>query len=347
MLHTREEIIFLMRGFFALPIIAKLGKKGILDQMLKGEFRLEDIEDIGNIEIFQYVVSYLVQVGLLKSSSSDQGSYCVTRLGEKVLSRYGSFVLLHSYHTFMEDFETMLFDNKGDIPKCDRLENVIGSGLTNGRKFFPEALKMLKDTNIETIVDIGCGDGNFLSKIIQGFDVANVVPVDLSQIALDQTVDNINSLTADCDLCPIRSDAFDVELWSSKLLNNYGGKINNEIVISVWYVVHELSQGRIDRVVEFFNKIYKYLPEAQLVIGEIARVEDKLLSYNRHRSLMPEFQFFHDVSKQGVLTWEEYQEVLNNIPYKVRNIKLFDPLLNDDKVVPTAFIWHLEPIGCL
>ena len=340
MLQTREEIIFLMRGFFALPIIAKLGKKGILSQMLKGEFGIHDIENIGNIDVFKHVISYLVQIGLLKKTSSNK--FCVTRLGEKILSRYGSFVLLHSYHTYMDDFELMLFDNKGSIPQCDRLENVIGSGLTNGRKFFPEALKMLDKTDIGTIIDIGCGDGYFLSKIIENFNVVDVVPVDLSQIALDQSVKNINSLTVECDICPILSDAFDVELWSSKLPNHYVKK-NKEIVISVWYVVHELSQGSVDRVVDFFNKIYENMPSAQLIIGEITRIDDKLLSYNRHQSLMPEFQFFHDVSGQGILTWEEYQEILDRIPYIVSDTKIFDPILDGDKVVPTSFIWHLKP----
>jgi SAM-dependent methyltransferase len=343
MLQTREEIIFLMRGFFALPIIAKLGKKGILTQILKGEFGIHDIENIGNVDVFKHVVSYLVQIGLLKKSLNGLDKYCVTRLGEKILSRYGSFVLLHSYHTFMDDFESMLFDNGGSIPNCDRLENVIGSGLTNGRKFFPEALRMLEKTEIGTIIDIGCGDGYFLSKIIDNFDVVDVVPVDLSQIALDQSVKNLNSLTANCNICPILSDAFDVELWSSKLLNHYS-KTNKEIIISVWYVVHELSQRNVDRVVEFFNKIYKYMPKAQLIIGEITRIDDKLLSRNRYQSLMPEFQFFHDVSGQGILTWEEYQKVLDNIPYSVSDLKMFDPILDGDQVVPTSFIWHLKPL---
>jgi SAM-dependent methyltransferase len=343
MLDTREEIIFLMRGFFALPIIAKLGKAGVIKQILNGEFRLQDIDNIENPEMFRYVVSYLIQVGLLKTSSKNKDYYIATQLGEKILSRYGSFILLHSYHTFMDEFDSMLFDKNHVIPCCDRLDNVIGSGLTNGRKFFPKALKMLEGVNIGTIVDIGCGDGYFLSNIINSFNSANIVAVDLSEIALDKTVENLNSLERVGDICPIKSDAFNVEFWSSAIQKHYS-ELNNEVIISVWYVVHELSQGSVDRVVEFFNAIYKYLPSAQLIIGEIVRIDDRLLSYNRSVSLMPEFQFFHDVSKQGILTWGEYQEVLEKIPYEVSNIEIFDPILDHDKVIPTSFIWHLAPI---
>ena len=136
-LNTREEILFLLRGFFATPILTTLGKSGVIDQFLKGKFRLQDLKPVKNDEVFLYIVKYLVQIGLLRILDSDNEYYETTILGKKILSRYGSFVLLHSYSSFMDNLDSMLFDNNASVPQCDRLENVIGSGLTNGRKFFP------------------------------------------------------------------------------------------------------------------------------------------------------------------------------------------------------------------
>ncbi|MBT6439834.1 MAG: class I SAM-dependent methyltransferase [Flavobacteriales bacterium] len=340
-LNTREEILFLLRGFFATPIITVLGKSGVIDQMLKGEFRLQDIKSVENVEIFEYTIKYLVQIGLLRSGRKSE-YYEMTILGEKILSRYGSFVLLHSYRSFMDNLDSMLFDKNSQIPKCDRLENVIGSGLTNGRKFFPEAIKMLDCIELGTIVDIGCGDGYFLSKVIEKFPEVDVVASDLSEIAINQTVLNLNAIDNSLNITTILGDAYDVKKWSAELLNK-NTNIKEEIVISIWYVVHEVSQGKPERIIEFFKEIYKFLPKAQLIIGEITRINDKLLSRNRYHSLMPEFQFFHDISKQGVLSWEEYQLILKNIPYSLKAEKLFDPILDDVKVIPTGFIWHLSP----
>ena len=48
------------------------------------------------------------------------------------------------------------------FPSCDRLDNVIGSGLTNGRKFFPEGINLVKDQEYEYIVDLACGMDTFI-----------------------------------------------------------------------------------------------------------------------------------------------------------------------------------------
>ena len=37
MLNPREELVFLLRGFFATPLLTALGKKGILAKFLEGE----------------------------------------------------------------------------------------------------------------------------------------------------------------------------------------------------------------------------------------------------------------------------------------------------------------------
>jgi|SaaInlStandDraft_3_1057020.scaffolds.fasta_scaffold17061_1 hypothetical protein len=341
-LNTREEIIFLLRGFFANPIITALGKSGIIDQFMEGEFRLQDFKSIKNPEVFEYVVKYLVQIGLISASNSDNELYNMTTLGKKILPRYGSFVLLHSYKSFVDDFDSLLFDENARIPKCDRLENVIGSGLTNGRKFFPEALKMLDNAKLGTIIDIGCGDGFFLSSVVDKFPDVDIVASDLSQIALEQTVLNLNKLNNSLNITTILSDAYDVKKWATEFLNK-NTKIQDNIVISIWFVLHEVSQGRVERVVHLLNNIYTFFPKAQLIIGEITRIDDDLLSSNRHHSLMPEFQFFHDLSGQGILKWDEYKLILEQIPYKLVDEKVFDPLLNGSEIIPTGFVWHLIP----
>ena len=201
---------------------------------------------------------------------------------------------------------------------------------------------MLDCIELGTIVDIGCGDGYFLSKVIEKFPEVDVVASDLSEIAIDQTVLNLDAIDNSLDITTILEDAYDVKKWSAELLNK-NSDIKEEIVISIWYVLHEVSQGKTDRVVKFLKEIYEFLPKAQLIIGEITRVDDELLSRNRYHSLLPEFQFFHDISKQGILSWEEYQLILKDIPYSLKAEKLFDPILDDVEVIPTSFIWHLSP----
>jgi hypothetical protein len=341
-LNTREEIIFLIRGFFSNPILTSLGKAGILDQFIEGEFRLKDFKLIKNPEVFSYIVKYLAQIGLLSASNSEVDSYSATPLGKKIFARYGTFVLLHSYKSFMDDVDSLLFDENTPTPKCDRLENVIGSGLTHGSRYFPVALKMLDKTKLGTMIDMGCGDGFFLSSVVERFPGVDIVASDFSQIALDQTVLNVNKVDNSINITTILSDLYNVEKWASEFLEK-NKQVKENIAISIWYVIHEISQGSVERVINLFNNIHKFLPKAQLIIGEITRIDDELLAENRLLSVMPEFQFFHDISGQGILKWSEYQTILEKIPYTLTAEQIFDPLSSDTGEIPTGFIWHLVP----
>lgn len=341
-LNPREEIVFLMRGFFSCPILTTLGKSGILDRFVKGPFRIQDISGIENYGVFSTVLNYLINVGLLKRKEApDSTVYEPTELGKKVFTRYGSFVLLHSYRSFMVELESLLFEKNESRPRCDRLENVIGSGLTNGRKFFPKALNMLKNLDVQTIADIGCGDGDFLTRVLDLFPQAEVIASDISDISIKQTLANLHRRYPQTHIESVLTDAFKVENWAS-LLADKAKQNKGDIIASMWYLIHEISHRNEDRIVDFLYRIHQLCPRAQLIIGEITRIDEALLSKHRYSSIMPEILFFHDVSGQGVLSWEQYQSIRQRIPYDICGEALFDLIEDGDKKIPTGFVWHLK-----
>jgi hypothetical protein len=114
-----------------------------------------------------------------------------------------------------------------------------------------------------------------------------------------------------------------------------------DAMISLWFVVHEISQGRVDPVVRFFTALRDLVPEAQILLGEIARLPPETLERVRSTSIMPEFTLFHDLSGQGLLTWEDWQEAAARIPYRVVAEKHFDPVAAGG--VPSSFVWRLAP----
>jgi hypothetical protein len=60
---------------------------------------------------------------------------------------------------------------------------------------------------------------------------------------------------------------------------------------------------------------------------------------------MPEYLFFHELSKQGILLWPEYNEMLRNSPYCLENEWLFDEATLEDNSSkePSTFLWILSP----
>ena len=132
-----------------------------------------------------------------------------------------------------------------------------------------------------------------------------------------------------------------MDLWVQALPPTPG-----RTLISAWFVLHEFSHGRPERVVEFFRRLHRHCPQADVVVGEIVSVPDLALAADRANSIMPEFLLFHALSGQGVLTWEQHCYVLAEIPYKLIAEEHFDSVLvSGADPIPSSFIWHLRPGG--
>jgi len=340
-LNPREELVSLLRGYFSCPMISSLGKRGVLTAMLGKTFTVESFPEIMDKDLFATVLKYFVSLGLIENAGKD--TYKATEFGEKIFKRYGSFNLLHSYGGFFAKLDSMLFEPfNEERPKCDRLENVIGSGQTNGRKFFPKALEMLKKLDLGLIADIGCGDGNFLSRVMELFPEVRVIASDISKTSVDFTLANLKKRFPRTKIEPVLTDAANVDYWAS-VLAEQAKRVKGEAVVSMWYLIHEISKGSDDYIAEFIANINRKCPQAHIIIGEIVAIPPNVLTMNRYDSIMPEFLFFHDISGQGVLSWDQYQRILKKIPYKLMNEALFDIVKARGAEIPTGFVWHLQP----
>ena len=161
-MNPRQSIVSFMRGLFICPIIAFLLKNNLTKVFFKKKFSLSDFKTIKNKEFFYNILLYLQNLGLIKSINRTKKNFKTTELGKKILLRSGSFLILHSYKSFIDNLDKTLFKNQVLDNKCDRKENIIGSGSIHKKKFFPKAFSLIKSKDVGLIVDIGCGDGNFL-----------------------------------------------------------------------------------------------------------------------------------------------------------------------------------------
>lgn len=338
--NTREEIISLMRGFFVCPIIAFFHKNDLVRIFLKKRFLLKEFKTIKNKNFLKKILNYFCSLGLLNKSLKNN-YFQATKTGRKIFLRSGSFLLLHSYKPFFNNLDTSLKKELTINAKCERAENVKGSGSINNKKFFPEAINLIKnDGAIGLIADIGCGDGNFLNEASKKFLNIPLFASDISKVAVDaarKKLRDINNTNKSFLVC----DALNVEKWSKEIkkikLNN-----NSKVLISIWYILHEISKSDPRLIIKFFEKIKKNIPNAILLIGEITKFNNTVLNKNKKISIMPEFLFFHEISGQGVLKYNDYKTILKKIPYTLKNSINFDIVKEQNKKTPSAFVWLLS-----
>lgn len=342
-INPRSEIISLLRGFFSLPVITTLNKLGVVDILLnKKNVIIKDFKKIKNKIFLESILSYLESLGILKTHKRNKIKiYKVTNLGSKILKRVGSFHLLNSYSPFINNLNNFLINQNNTNITCNRTENVIGSGLTNGRKFFPKAHEFFEKNEFNIIADIGCGNGDYLDKSIKYFNNSKYFASDISDFAIKETKKNLTYKHPQIKVKYCKSDAFNVKKWATSL-NKLSKSTDDKILISMWYIVHEISKNSKERIVSFLKNIKKYCPKAEIIIGEIIKVDNQVLSQNKDISILPEFLFFHEISKQGVLSINDFKYIKKKMPYKLANMHNFDNVIYKNKKIPSAIIWHLK-----
>ncbi len=338
-----EELALLIRGFFSLPVMSGLGRLGVLQELLaKSSFGTDDFQNVPNKKLLENSFLYLARLGFLERLESPDLEWRTSELGRQIFQRASSFYVPHSYGGYMEDYFTQLqASDPKKKPAVDRLENIIGSGRTHQR-YFPYAVSFLKRRfEFDWIADIGCGDGHFLDTILKSIPNKNAVGIDLSEIAIQATRANLQKKYPDRTIETVCDDAEDVPGWGAKLSSLLK---TSPCVISMWFLLHEISNYKPKRVADFLRQIHRLFPKAPLIICEIVRQEDSILARARKDSIMPEYLFFHDLSGQGVLSWKEYQGVLAEIPYQLASERLFDEIPGGDGLrEPSSFIWCLTP----
>ena len=338
-----EELIPLIRGFFAVPVVSAFGKLGVLDQILPGApFTAADFPKITNKPFLSDGLRYLTRIGLLEPAGENPEAWKTTELGKQIFQRTSSFYVPHSYHEYMENYFRALGEPpEGQASKVDRLENIIGSGKTHQRYVFPAVSFLKRRVTFEGIVDIGCGDGQFLEAVLKNCPVKRAAGVDLSEVSVKTARENLGRKYPDLEIKAMACDASDVSRWAREILDFSPG---GTWAISMWFLLHEISGSDPASVIGFLTRIHEFFPRAPLVIGEIVRQEEALLAANRKESLMPEYLFFHELSRQGVLSWEEYRRILECIPYQLHTERLFDVLTDaQGKQQPSSFLWCLVP----
>lgn len=338
-----EEVVLHLRGFFATPLLSSLGRSGILDRVLTlSNFSAEDFGDVPNTILLHASFVYFMRIGLLEEVEGGKDRFRTTDLGKRLFQRAPSYYVPHSYYRYLIEYHNLLHHpTETEQPETDRLENIIGSGATHLR-YFPSAISFLKRKAIfDVLVDIGCGNGGFLSAFMDTVPGKKAIGVDISPVSVDESAKALSKRFPDRFLSTVRADALDVERWSRQVIELAESR---PIAISMWFLLHEISRNNPRVIVDYLVHLNEMFPSAPVVICDLVRHPYEILAATRETTIMPEYLFFHDLSGQGILSWEQYQDILSDIPYKPEKEYFFDELpYSADTYIPSAFIWCLKP----
>jgi hypothetical protein len=112
----------------------------------------------------------------------------------------------------------------------------------------------------------------------------------------------------------------------------------------MWFLLHEIFDGDIGHLADFFRQLHHRFPSASVAFGELFRLSPEQMASSRHESIMPEYMLFHALSGQHLMSEKELSELLSQIPYRLVYRQTFDPVLHGSRPVPSSVVCILAPI---
>ena len=263
--YSIEKLVFYLRGFFAAPIICEFSKRKIFRYSKnKAVFDIDRLQKIKGKKEVKACLNYLIRINLL--NKVDEEKYEFTKIGTEIFKRANSYYVPHSYREYILNLDNIL-DKKININtlNVDRDENIIGSGLTHMR-YFPPVLSYFAREKIETVVDVGCGNGHFLNLMNNNFENLNLVGFDMSSVSVKAAKqikkNNSNKLFI------FKEDASKIKKWEKKIKNFTKGK---KTVFFFWFLLHEISSNKKSVIIDFLKNVRKKFPNSKIVICELTK----------------------------------------------------------------------------
>jgi len=330
----QKNIIQNLRGFYLTQIIAYLGKSKYIDEILNHKLINVKKNKLNfSPEILKGIFDYLSNVGF---AIKVKNKYKLTELGNDVLRRYSSYFVPHSYKNYFYFFDKLLKNKKEKI-LVDRYENILGSGKTHLRYFIHAIHNLKKLGPISSLIDIGIGNADFAINLNKQNKLNKVFGVDFSNVSVKESSRALNKkkINNKVMLC----DGGNVDKWA-KVATNF--LKNENVAISLWFLIHEISNNSEKKIVNFLNKIKFYFPNSPLIICELVNIPSDVLSENKESTYIPEYLLFHQLSSQNVLTFEKLNSIIKKSKYKIKSRIYFDEIKKKQKTYPSCVLYTLN-----
>ena len=307
-----------VRGYFTTIIISFLIKLKIDDDLKNGIADLVQYckKKEYDFAYLQTMIDYLWILGIVDKKKNAQ--YRLSPRGEELfgVSR-GIFSLVYAYSPIFNELEELVTKRKVYGQHIFRKGEFVGRGSAELATLmpFPHTYKIIQKYNYKSILDVGCGSGDFLLHAAEKNQQLLCYGFDLSKEAIDYAEKKRDKKGLDekrlkFEVC----DAF--KLKESTFLNE---RID---LITVMFVLHEFIQGGDTRKVKkIITEIAENFPKGHILICELCKKPFSRL--NGKPSSVLEHHLFHALSKQEIISHHEWLDLFEEINMELIDIYTF------------------------
>jgi SAM-dependent methyltransferase len=302
----RQNTIY-FRGFFVSSCIGTLLKTPFFE-----ELSTNDGVDLNkfckkndyDIYLLKAICDYLASLSLLDLDGNLYKIRKSFRIGHSI----GGYQFINAYYSVFENLANLLTKQKqyGVEVNRDIKYVTVGSAETEKIIPYPYAKRLLKKYKCRSILDLGCGNGEFLIYLSDALSEKSY-GVDISNMAVQEAINNITKHRLSERIYVFQSDI--MELGNDVKMN--------PDALTLVYILHELvgQENDTSQIIKLLKRLRTYFPGSKLIVLEACKYEVPYLK--KRKSFLVEHHLFHRVSKQTLLPFEHWKDIFLKSGYRI------------------------------
>ncbi len=310
------EALPFIRGYAFSPCFWTLLNVGFLDELLqKKAVNLEAYAAEKGLDphVLHSICEYLDGLRFLRL----EGQICrLDDKGQRFLEEpRGLFDLLYGYEPVFYALGDLLARRKAyqrDVVRRGAAV-ALGSGELGRQLPFPVMQDMIRQHGFKTVLDIGCGDAEFLGVLCEDPDV-KCWGFDSSPEAVECARQYIAKAGLEDRISVYQGDMFELaakpDEWPKA-----------EVFTAV-DVFHEYLYGGNERIAALLGTLKKNFPGQALIVAEFCKQPHERL--RRRPTAFLEHHLFHNLTHQVILSQAGLEELFGQAGYEVVDRRIFD-----------------------
>lgn len=298
-------------------------------QFLKGrkEASLYEIADSCKLEIdklYEFLL-YASNEGILENKNK---KFLLTDLGRKIYKSRGWFEMLVGGYgeTYFQIGDCLT----GKKKYASRNTKYVSKGSCNISRYdaipLTRELMSLEDSEENLILDLGCGNGLYLSLFCEEIANINAIGVEPSTDSYNDAVKEIEKKGMQNRVTLFNSGAID-------FFKNYEGRSPDFILFA--FVLHEiLEQSGFDELTNLLVRIKETFPKSKLIIIEVdQKISEKEIMKNGIEKLYYNpYYLIHTITEQRLEALPFWRKLFTDVGYEITNELTVDEKLDASRL---------------
>jgi len=315
--RRHDRSLPVIRGYVTCCAFWALLNEGFLDAVReKGSVSLNEYSGRRGLDyhVLKSVCEYLDVVRIVRLD----GDICFLEpLGRTFMQEpRGTFDLLFGYESVFHNLGGLLDGSRKHGEDVFRRGDFIakGSGELGVQLPFPMMIELAREFRVRKVLDLGCGDLEFLFALCSKMPQTRCWAIDNSEEAVRYASDRLTKSPFASRVKIARLDMFDIEK-----VREFAGDVDGITAVDVF---HEYLSDGTEKVERFLSRMKEAFEGSRFIIGEFCKQPHERLRKNPTGFL--EHDLFHNLTGQTIVRADEWMHLFKKAGLKILEKRVFD-----------------------